>query len=99
MLNQINTPTEFGVIFKLTEGALDPLVQIIDKDITQNWPQYRALGNTICNWLSTGFNPVHRRSLGLVILPVFYPVKSTPIQAMSSRFVHNNAVENRQYVS
>ncbi|KAK4827428.1 hypothetical protein QYF61_017866 [Mycteria americana] len=40
ILKQINTPTELGVISKLTEGALDPLVQIIDKDIKQNRPQY-----------------------------------------------------------
>ncbi|KAK4823850.1 hypothetical protein QYF61_007498 [Mycteria americana] len=39
-LKQINTPAQLGVICKLTEGALDPLVQIIDKDIKQNWPQY-----------------------------------------------------------
>ncbi|KAK4825177.1 hypothetical protein QYF61_024657 [Mycteria americana] len=39
-LKQINTPTQLGVIRKLTEGALDPLVQIIDKDIKQDWPQY-----------------------------------------------------------
>ncbi|KAK4829125.1 hypothetical protein QYF61_002204 [Mycteria americana] len=39
-LKQINTPTQLGVTCKLTEGALDPFVQIIDKDIKQNWPQY-----------------------------------------------------------
>ncbi|KAK4832234.1 hypothetical protein QYF61_021148 [Mycteria americana] len=39
-LKQINTPAQFGVVCKLTEGALNPLVQIIDKDIKQNWPQY-----------------------------------------------------------
>ncbi|KAK4826180.1 hypothetical protein QYF61_006042 [Mycteria americana] len=39
-LKQINTPAQLGVICKLTEGALDPLVQIIDKDIKQNWPQH-----------------------------------------------------------
>ncbi|KAK4821864.1 hypothetical protein QYF61_004341 [Mycteria americana] len=38
-LQQINTPTQLGVICKLTEGALDPLAQIIDKDIKQNWAQ------------------------------------------------------------
>ncbi|KAK4827205.1 hypothetical protein QYF61_015233 [Mycteria americana] len=37
-LKQINTPAQFGVICKLTEGALNPLVQIIDKDIKQDWP-------------------------------------------------------------
>ncbi|XP_065509066.1 olfactory receptor 14J1-like, partial [Caloenas nicobarica] len=35
---QIDTPTQFRVICKLTEGALDPFIQIIDKEIKQNWP-------------------------------------------------------------
>ncbi|KAK4826053.1 hypothetical protein QYF61_004168 [Mycteria americana] len=48
-LKQIKTPAQLGVICKLTEGALDPLVQIIDKDIKQNWPQHRALGNSTCD--------------------------------------------------
>ncbi|PKU44339.1 integral membrane protein dgcr2 idd [Limosa lapponica baueri] len=39
-LQQINTPTQLGVICKLTEGALDALVQIIDEDIEKNWPQH-----------------------------------------------------------
>ncbi|KAK4815740.1 hypothetical protein QYF61_006778 [Mycteria americana] len=34
-LKQINTPAQLGVICKLTEGALNPLIQIIDKDIKQ----------------------------------------------------------------
>ncbi|KAJ7410366.1 integral membrane protein dgcr2 idd [Pitangus sulphuratus] len=34
-LQQTNTPTRLGVIWKLTEGTLDPLVLIIDKDIKQ----------------------------------------------------------------
>ncbi|KAK4821778.1 LOW QUALITY PROTEIN: hypothetical protein QYF61_000839 [Mycteria americana] len=38
-LKQIDTPTQFGVICNLTEGALDPLIQIIGKDIKQDWPQ------------------------------------------------------------
>jgi len=38
-LEQIDTPTQLGVIHKLTEGALNPLIQIIDKDIQQDWPQ------------------------------------------------------------
>ncbi|KAK4810257.1 hypothetical protein QYF61_013072 [Mycteria americana] len=39
LLQQINTPTQLGVVCKLTEGALDPLIQIIDKDVKQDWPQ------------------------------------------------------------
>ncbi|GAB0208382.1 hypothetical protein GRJ2_003303900 [Grus japonensis] len=35
-LKQIDTPTQLGVICKLTEGALNPLIQIIDEDIKEN---------------------------------------------------------------
>ncbi|KAK4831267.1 hypothetical protein QYF61_016737 [Mycteria americana] len=93
-LKQINTPAQLGVICKLTEGALDPFVQIIDKHIKQNWPQHRALGNTTCDWLPTGVNSIHHHSLGPAVQPVLYPAKSPPIQAMSSQFLQENAVGN-----
>ncbi|KAK4831732.1 LOW QUALITY PROTEIN: hypothetical protein QYF61_018862 [Mycteria americana] len=95
ILKQINTPTQLGVICKLTEGALDPFVQIIDKDVKQNWPQQRALGNTACDQPPTGVNSIHHHSLGPAIQPVLYPAKSTPVQAMSSQFLQENAVGNR----
>ncbi|KAK4813546.1 LOW QUALITY PROTEIN: hypothetical protein QYF61_009589 [Mycteria americana] len=38
-LKQIDVPAKLGVICKLTEGILSPLIQIIDKDIKQDWPQ------------------------------------------------------------
>ncbi|KAK4826688.1 hypothetical protein QYF61_010697 [Mycteria americana] len=93
-LKQINTPIQLGVICKLTEGALDPFAQIIDKDIKQNWPQHKALGNTASDRPPTGFNSIHHNSSGLAIQPVFYPVKSTPVQAMSSQFLQENAEGN-----
>lgn len=34
-LLQNSTPAQLGVICKLTEGALDPLIQIIDEDIKE----------------------------------------------------------------
>ncbi|KAK4830406.1 hypothetical protein QYF61_010937 [Mycteria americana] len=92
---QINTPTQLGVICKLAESALDPFIQIIDKDIKQNWPQHRALGNTACDQPPTGVNSIHHHSLGPAIQPVLYPVKSIPVQAMSSQFLQENAVGNR----
>ncbi|KAK4810059.1 hypothetical protein QYF61_007223 [Mycteria americana] len=91
-LQQINTPTQLGVICKLIEGALNPLIQIIDKDIKQEWPQHRALGNTTCARPPTGVNSVHHNSLGSAIQPVFYPAKSTPVQAMSPQVLQENAV-------
>ena len=93
-LKQINTSVQLDVVCKLTEDALDPLVQIIDKDIKQNWPQNWALGNTICAQLSTGFNSIHHNALVPVIQLVLYPVKSVPIQAMRNQFLQQNAVEN-----
>ncbi|KAK4820326.1 hypothetical protein QYF61_023559 [Mycteria americana] len=90
-LQQINTPTQLGVICKLTEGALDPLVQVTDKDIKQNWPQHRALGNTACDRPPTGVNSIHHHSLGPAIQPVLYPERSTPVQAMSSQFLQEKA--------
>ncbi|KAK4828214.1 hypothetical protein QYF61_024648 [Mycteria americana] len=93
-LKQINTPTQLGVICKLAETALDPFVQIIDKDVKQNWPQHRALGNTACDRPPTGVNSIHHHSLGPAVQPVLYPAKSTPIQAMSSQFLQENAVGN-----
>ena len=42
-LKQIDIPTQRGVICKLTEGSLNPLIQIIDKDIKKGWPQNSLL--------------------------------------------------------
>ncbi|KAK4810446.1 hypothetical protein QYF61_004226 [Mycteria americana] len=92
---EINTPAQLGVICKLTEGALNPLIQIIDKDIKQDWPQHRALGDTTCDRPPTGVNSTHHHSLGPAIQPVLYPEKSTPVQAMSSQFLQENAVGNQ----
>ncbi|KAK4810004.1 hypothetical protein QYF61_004911 [Mycteria americana] len=89
-LKQINTPAQLAVTCKLTEGALDPLVQTIDEDIEQDWPQHRALGNTACDRPPTGANSIHHHSLGPAIQPVFCPVKRTPVQATSSQFLQEN---------
>lgn len=39
-LQQIETHTQLGVIYKLAEGAPNPFVQVIDKDIKKDWPEY-----------------------------------------------------------
>ncbi|KAK4824003.1 hypothetical protein QYF61_009128 [Mycteria americana] len=94
MLKQTNTPAQLGVVCKLTEGALNPFIQIIDKDIKQDWPQHQALGNSTCDRPPAGFNSIHHHSLGPAIQPVLYPAKSTLIQALSSQFLQENAVGN-----
>jgi len=35
---QINTPSQLGVICKITEGALNPLIQVINKDTEEAGP-------------------------------------------------------------
>ncbi|XP_065510129.1 olfactory receptor 14J1-like [Caloenas nicobarica] len=62
---QINTPEKFVVIYELTEGGLDHLIHIIDKEVKQNWPQYQALGNTTRDRPPTGFVSIHCNTLGL----------------------------------
>ncbi|KAK4828264.1 hypothetical protein QYF61_024871 [Mycteria americana] len=89
-LQQINTPTQLGVVCKLTESALDPFVQIIDKDVKQNWPQHRALGNTACDWPPTGFNSIHHHPLGPAVQPVLYPAKSN--QFLYSRKQYHSSI-------
>ncbi|PKU39790.1 hypothetical protein llap_9902 [Limosa lapponica baueri] len=93
-LQQVDTPTQLGVICKFTEGALHPLVQIIDKDVKEKWPQYRALGDTTRDRLPPGLNSIHHRSFGPTIQSVFHPGKSTPVQDMNSQFLQKNAMGN-----
>ena len=44
---EINSSSQLGVICKLTEGALNALIQVISKDIEEDRPQHRPLGNTV----------------------------------------------------
>ncbi|KAF4804006.1 hypothetical protein TURU_011371 [Turdus rufiventris] len=46
-LQQIDTHTQLGFICKFIDGRLDPLIQIINKDIKQDWTQLRSLGDTV----------------------------------------------------
>jgi len=38
-LQKIDIPTQHGVICRLTEGALNPLIQIIDKEVKEDRTQ------------------------------------------------------------
>ncbi|KAK4815422.1 hypothetical protein QYF61_001410 [Mycteria americana] len=46
-LQQINTPTQLGVVCKPSEGALDPLVQITDKDVKRTGPNTEPWGTPL----------------------------------------------------
>ena len=58
-----NTSSQLGVICKITEGALNPLIQVISKDIKQDQPQYQPLKNTTHDLLPAVFNSIHLHSL------------------------------------
>ncbi|KAJ7418788.1 hypothetical protein WISP_57571 [Willisornis vidua] len=41
---QVVIPIQLGVVYIFTKCALNPLIQIINKDIDQNWAQYNPCG-------------------------------------------------------
>lgn len=51
-----NSPVQFAVLCKLPEGRLNPLVQIVDKNVKQNCPLHWTLGNTTGDWPPAGLN-------------------------------------------
>ena len=91
-LRQINTSSQLGVICKLTEGALNAPIQVINKDIKQDSPQHRPLGNTTCDQSPAEFNSIHHHSLGPALQPVPYPAKSISVQAMDCQLLQANTV-------
>ncbi|KAK4829526.1 hypothetical protein QYF61_005165 [Mycteria americana] len=92
-LQQINTPTQLGVVCKLTESALDPFVQIIDKDVKQNWPQHRALGNTACETFSYILKNSSNNATRGGILTLFpcSSVGSLPWQTVLYKLLHHKS--------
>ena len=89
---QINTPSQLGGVCKLTEGALNPLIKIINTDVKEKWPQYQAQGDTARDRPSTGFNSIDHNSLGPAIQPVFHPAECMPIQTTGHQLLHKDVV-------
>jgi len=72
---KLDTSFQCGVICKFTEGALNVLIQVINKAIEQDVFQYQPLGNTTCDLSPAGFSSIHHHSLGPAIQPVPYPAE------------------------
>jgi len=71
-----NTFSQFRVICKHTEGALNPIVQIVNKDTKQGQPQYWLLRNTRNDWFPAGFNSINQEdSASTAISPIHLPLK------------------------
>ncbi|RMC06468.1 hypothetical protein DUI87_15903 [Hirundo rustica rustica] len=60
-LQQMDTLTQFGVIHELA-NRFDPFIQIIRKDIKQEWAQHGSLGDPTSDWMPAGRSTVHRNS-------------------------------------
>lgn len=73
------------MVCKLTEGAINALIQVINNDIEQDRPMYQALGKNTHDLL-----PAQHHSLGPAIQLVLYSTKSMPVQAISCQFLQEN---------
>ncbi|XP_071415412.1 mucin-2 [Pithys albifrons albifrons] len=81
-LQQIDPLCKLGVICKFAKSRLNPLIQIITKDVKEGWLQHWPLGDTTGDWPPTGCSPVHQHSLGLSIQTVPNPAESVPVQSV-----------------
>ena len=63
-LKKIDTSSQLVGICKPTEGALNTLILIINKDTEQDRPQYQPLGNTTCDQSPAGFNSIQHQPPG-----------------------------------
>ncbi|KAJ7405122.1 hypothetical protein WISP_141802 [Willisornis vidua] len=91
-LQQINTPPQLGVICKFANGGLNSLIQIINKDIKQNWAQYSSLENTTVDQAPTECSPIHQQSLGPAIQAVLIPAESTPVQEVGCQLFQEHVM-------
>ncbi|OWK61773.1 hypothetical protein RLOC_00011756 [Lonchura striata] len=68
---QIDTHSQLSIIYRFINERLSPLINVINKDIEQNWPQHRSLRDTTGDcWMPAGCSTVHHHSLGPAIQPV-----------------------------
>lgn len=72
-------------ICKLT---FEPLNQITDKNVKQNWPEDWNLQDATGDWLPTGLSCIHYDYLSLAIQPVLHQVEPQK-NSFSRRMVSN----------
>ena len=68
------------------------LIQVINKDIDEDMPQYRPLWSTSCDRSPAGFNSIQQHPLGLTLQPLLHPAKSVPVQAMGCWLLQENTM-------
>ncbi|RMC09632.1 hypothetical protein DUI87_13418 [Hirundo rustica rustica] len=88
---QTDTCSQLSVICKFTNERLNTFIHVNNKNIEQNWPQQRSLGDTTSGWSPTGCSTAHHHSLGPAIQPVPNLAKSAPVQAMGCQLFQEYA--------
>jgi len=91
-IRQVHMFTQLDIICKLTEGAFNALIQIINKDIKEDRPQYQPLGIVTCDRLPAGFNSIYHYFLVPALQPVFYLAKNVPVQAIGCQLLQENTI-------
>ncbi|GAB0197840.1 hypothetical protein GRJ2_002249400 [Grus japonensis] len=91
-LQHVDCITQLGVVGKLAEGALDPIVHVADKDVKQCRSQYRPLRNATCHWSPLGHRAVDCNSLSVTVQPIPYPPSGLSVKSMSLQFRDKDVV-------
>ena len=90
--HHVNCTTQFGVISKLAEGALDSIVDVIDKDVKEHRSQDRPQEDTARYWPPPGHGTVDRHPLSVSFQPISYPTSGPPIKSTSLQFGDKDVV-------
>ena len=84
--------TQLGVISKFAEGALDSIVNVIDKDVKEHQSQDRPLGDATCYRPPPGHGTIDHHPLSAAFQPISYPTSGPPIKSTSLQFGDKDGV-------
>ncbi|GAB0186062.1 mitochondrial enolase superfamily member 1 [Grus japonensis] len=91
-LRSIYFPTQFGIIRKLHQGALDPIIQITYEDIKWCWTQYQSLGDPTGDRLPDGKRAIYHHPLGVVCQPDPHLPHGPLVYTITHQFLLEEAV-------
>ena len=80
------------VISKLSEGALNSIIDVIDKDVKEHRSQDRPLGDATCYWPPPGHRTIDHQPLSMAFQPISYPTSGPPIKSTSLQFADKDVV-------
>lgn len=84
----IGCSSQFGVISKLAESPLCPIIQMINEDVKEDQFQYQPLRYTASYWPPAQLHATGCHPLGPSIQPVFNPLGCLLIQPISHKLVY-----------